>query len=417
MIDIDYIQEIWDTLHKRRARTFFTTFGVAWGMTILVVLLGCGLGVERAMRSTWGETSTNAAYFYGRNASLPYKGLKKGRSVHLKTNDMTAIKSRFKDIEYISPSFWNNANIVIRGDKSKENVPINGLSADFYQISPCLLSEGRIINEIDVVQNRKVCMIGSQIKNGLFGAEKAEGTLIWIDGVAYTVIAVMEKSTDVNIFGDPEQMIFIPYTTFADIYNKGDIVDCIALSANKNANILDLETDIKNFLKERAIVSPDDKQGIISDTTKEYFDTVNNLFKGTRILIWVIGLGTLLAGMVCITNIMLISVRERTQEIGIRRALGATPFSVVRQILWESILMSLLAGVGGIVVGLGVSAVLEDIFTSIEGSDTVQLKGIYIPFKLAVIIFIILETGGLIAGLMPAYRAAQIKTIDALRDE
>ncbi len=183
MIDIDYIQEIWDTLHKRRVRTFFTTFGVAWGMTILIVLLGCGLGLERAIKKEWGGTSTNAAYFYRGTTSLPYKGLKKGRSVQLKLGDMTAIKSHFSDIELISPAFWKTANKVVYGDKSKENVPMNGLSADAHKIISCLVLEGRQINEIDVIQNRKVCMIGEQIKNGLFGANKAEGALVWIDWI------------------------------------------------------------------------------------------------------------------------------------------------------------------------------------------------------------------------------------------
>lgn len=416
MFDLDSIQEIWATITRNKARSIFTAFGVFWGMIMLMVLLGCGLGLERTMLSKWGDTSTNAAFFFQGTTSKPYKGFKKGRKVQFKMDDIDALRHKFSEIDKCSPIVWSSAKKVLYLDKSTTGINMMGLASDYNSINPCKLIEGRFLNHIDEVQSRKVCVIGSKVKNDLYGASDARGTIIWINGAAYTVIGVMEKMADINLFGSPEESIYVPYTTLAQTSNKGDKIDCISLAARKNVNIEDFQKDVASYLKEIHSVDPDDEQGIGMFNTKQFFDLFSMLFLGIRILIWIVGLGTLTAGMVGISNIMLVTVKERTQEIGVRRALGASPYVIIRQVMSESIVLALIAGLLGLMAGVLISAVADNILSSQPADDQI-IEGLYVPFNVAIGVLIVLVLSGLLSGLMPAYRAIKIKAIDALRDE
>ncbi|MBQ5524559.1 MAG: S-adenosylmethionine:tRNA ribosyltransferase-isomerase, partial [Paludibacteraceae bacterium] len=292
MFDLDSIQEIWATITRNKARSIFTAFGVFWGMIMLMVLLGCGLGLERTMLSKWGDTSTNAAFFFQGTTSKPYKGFKKGRKVQFKMDDIDALRHKFSEIDKCSPIVWSSAKKVLYLDKSTTGINMMGLASDYNSINPCKLIEGRFLNHIDEVQSRKVCVIGSKVKNDLYGASDARGTIIWINGAAYTVIGVMEKMADINLFGSPEESIYVPYTTLAQTSNKGDKIDCISLAARKNVNIEDFQKDVASYLKEIHSVDPDDEQGIGMFNTKQFFDLFSMLLLGIRILIWNVGLGT-----------------------------------------------------------------------------------------------------------------------------
>ena len=259
-------------------------------------------------------------------------------------------------------------------------------------------------------------MIGTKVKNDLYGASNATGTIIWINGAAYTVIGVMEKMADINLFGSPEESIYVPYTTLAQTSNKGNKIDCISLAARKDVNIADFQKDVAAYLKEIHSVDPYDEQGIGMFNTKQFFDLFSMLFLGIRILIWIVGLGTLTAGMVGISNIMLVTVKERTQEIGVRRALGASPYVIIRQIMSESLVLALIAGLIGLMTGVVISAIADHFLSSVPSEDSF-IDGLYVPFDIAVSVLIILVVSGLLSGLMPAYRAIKIKAIDALRDE
>ncbi len=416
MFDIDNIREIWATITRNKTRSFFTAFGVFWGMFMLVVTLGFGLGVERNMLNQWGDTSANAAFFFQGTTSMPYKGFKRGRRIQYKRDDISALINQFPEIENISPVIWGSVKKMTHADKATENLQCIGLSSAYNVINPCHILEGRFINDIDVQQNRKICVIGSKVKNTLFGGDNATGELVWVNGTAYTVIGVMEKQADINIFGDPEESIYTPYTTLAQSSNRGDNIDCIGLSVSKNINVKDFENEAVAFLKERHNVAPEDEQGVGHFNTKQFFDTFANLFLGLRILIWIVGLGTLAAGMVGISNIMLVTVKERTQEIGIRRALGASPLVIIRQIMNESLVLALIAGVTGLFVGVLIGAMAESILSSMP-QDNQFIDGVYVPFSIALGVLGILVLSGLMSGLLPAYRAVQIKAIDALRDE
>ncbi len=416
MFDIDNIREIWATITKNKTRSFFTAFGVFWGMLMLMVMLGFGLGIERNMLNQWGDTSANAAFFFQGTTSMPYKGFKRGRRIQYKRDDIKALINQFPEIENISPVIWGSVKKMTHADKSTENLQSLGLSSAYNVINPCRILEGRFINDIDVQQNRKVCVIGSKVKNTLFGGNEATGALVWVNGTAYTVIGVMEKQADINIFSNPEESIYTPYTTLAQSSNLGDNIDCIGLSVSKSINIQDFEDEAVAFLKERHNVAPEDEQGIGHFNTKQFFDTFANLFLGLRILIWIVGLGTLAAGMVGISNIMLVTVKERTQEIGIRRALGASPFVIIRQIMNESLVLALIAGVVGLTTGVLISMGLDSIMSAMPEEESF-IDGVYVPFNVAIVVLGILIMSGLLSGLLPAYRAVQIKAIDALRDE
>jgi len=416
MFDIDNIREIWSTITRNKTRSIFTAFGVFWGMLMLMVMLGCGLGIERKMVKSWGDTSANAAFFFGGSTSMPYKGFKRGRSIDFKQNDITALQKQFTEIEYIAPIIWGSVPKMTHADKSTKNLTCIGLSGEYDKLNPCRIIEGRFINDIDVEQNRKVCLMGSKVKNTLFGESKAEGALVWVNGSAYTVIGVMEKQADINMFGNPEGSIYTPYTTLAQASNLGDNIHSIGMSVSKNINVQDFEKEALAFLKERHSVAPEDEQGIGSFNTKQFFDTFANLFLGIRILIWIVGLGTLAAGMVGISNIMLVTVKERTQEIGVRRALGASPFVIIRQIMSESLLLALIAGVLGLIVGVLISMGADSVLATMP-QDEAFLDGTFVPFGVALGVLGILILSGLMSGLLPAYRAVQIKAIDALRDE
>lgn len=416
MFDIDNIREIWSTITRNKTRSIFTAFGVFWGMLMLMVMLGCGLGIERNMLNQWGDTSANSAFFFQGTTSMPYKGFKRGRFIHFKSDDVQALCRHFTEIEHIAPLVWGNVPKMTYADKSTENVHCLGLSGDYNSINPCRIIEGRFINDIDVEQNRKVCMIGSKIKNTLFGNNNAEGALVWVNGSAYRVIGVMEKQADINIFGNPEESIYTPYTTLAQASNYGDRIDCMGMSVRSDVNVQDFEKEALAFLKERHSVADEDEQGIGSFNTKQFFDTFANLFLGIRILIWIVGLGTLAAGMVGISNIMLVTVKERTQEIGVRRALGASPFVIIRQIMSESLLLALIAGVLGLIVGVLISMGADSVLATMP-QDEAFLDGTFVPFSVALGVLAILILSGLMSGLLPAYRAVQIKAIDALRDE
>ena len=331
-------------------------------------------------------------------------------------NDIDALRQKFREIERCSPIVWSSAQKVLYLDKSTSGVNMMGLSSDYNSINPCKLIEGRFLNNIDEVQSRKVCMIGTKVKNDLYGASNATGTIIWINGAAYTVIGVMEKMADINLFGSPEESIYVPYTTLAQTSNKGNKIDCISLAARKDVNIADFQNEVAAYLKEIHSVDPDDEQGIGMFNTKQFFDLFSMLFLGIRILIWIVGLGTLTAGMVGISNIMLVTVKERTQEIGVRRALGASPYVIIRQIMSESLVLALIAGLIGLMTGVVISAVADHFLSSAPSEDSF-IDGLYVPFDIAVSVLIILVVSGLLSGLMPAYRAIKIKAIDALRDE
>ena len=413
--DIDRWQEIWITITHNKMRSLMTAFGVFWGMFMLVVMVGAGVALERGISSNIEGFATNSCFIWTNSTSEPYKGFKKGRRWNMTNEDVKVLRNNVAEIEYIAPVLFGNSSShnVLRNDKSgtfniKGNYPVYNL------IDESKLSKGRYINDIDIAEKRKVCVIGQRVAEILFpNNEDPLGKSIQVQGVYFNVVGVTRSSSSVNIGGDAQETVVLPFSTMQQAFNQGNIVHFLAVTAKPGIKVSVMEKQIHDILKQRNSISPDDKTAVGGMNIEDDFTMFLYLGIGIASLIWIVGLGTLLAGAIGVSNIMLVTVRERTKEIGIRRALGATPKIVMNQILTETIVIVLMAGLTGIMVGVGL---LNLIGMATEGSDAF-FKDPQISFSVAMIALFILMLIGAFAGYLPAKRAVSVKPIDAIREE
>ncbi|MGM9805327.1 MAG: ABC transporter permease [Candidatus Aphodosoma sp.] len=414
----DFLQEIFSTLSRNKARCLLTAFGVSWGVFMLVTLMGVGHGIRRSLFEELDGIAQNTAFIFSNNTTEPYKGFAKGRYWNFTENDLTAIRHSYsKELKAIMPIMWGNyqsENNVVRGTKAGA-FRVMGFTKEYKTAMSLKITEGRFINDIDVADARKNCVIGERVRNDLFAPnEEAIGQLLRVNGIYYTVVGVADNSSDnFMIFGDTKEMIMLPYTTVQQANNSGNTVHAIGIVARDDADIKALSQDIKTLLRQRNNISPTDEVAVDHFDLKEIFDMWSKLFLALDTLIWIVGLGTLLAGVIGVSNIMLITVRERTVEIGIRRALGATPWSIIRQILSESLLLTLLAGMAGVIVSVLVLGAAE----SIIGNSGAMIKYLQVDFTTAMTAVIAISLTGVFSGYLPAKRALSIKAVEALQDE
>ena len=416
MFDIDRWQEIWITITRNRMRSILTAFGVFWGIFMLIVMSGSGSGLQTGIMSNIQGFATNTAFFWTEQTSEPYKGFRKGRWWSMKMDDIEALRAGVKEIKYISPILFGrrSANNVVFGEKAG-TYSVKGILAEYNKIDEQTLLYGRSINEIDNHSKRKVCVIGKRIYQELFEKGKSPvGELIRVNGIYYTVVGVTQSINNINIGGPAEETVVLPYTTMQQAYNYGDNIYFMVVTAHDNIKISVIEETIKSIIKKRHNVSPTDAKAVGGMNLEKQFTMFNNLFLGIKILIWIVGLGTLIAGIVGVSNIMLVTVKERTKEIGIRRALGAKPNAIIIQILSESLVLTLIAGIFGLVAGVGLLGLIG---MASGGADDGAFFDPQIHFSIAMAALVILIIFGLLAGLIPAGRAIKIKAIDAIREE
>ena len=417
--DKDYWHEILHTLGRNKMRSILTVFGVFWGVFMLIVMSGSGSALENGIKSGVENVSTNSLFVWANNTTEAYKGHKKGRSWTLKSQDAKILKERIPELITVTPLLFTNSytNNVSYSDRTG-TFNVKGLYPDYQTVERQSLLFGRFINDIDIDANRKVCIIGKQVYETLFPDKSNPlGKNISVNGIFYTVVGVMEHSSkNMNLFGRTEETIILPYTTMQQIINTGDNVYIYAIVADDNASIENVEKDVKKVLRETHQISPTDEVAVSGFNLGVMFKRFFSLFSGINILIWIVGGGTLLAGVVGVTNIMLISVKERTKEIGIRRALGAKPLVIVQQILSETLILTLLAGLTGIVMGVGALNLMGKIITA-SGNSEGFFRDPQISFTLAVGATLILIIFGTLAGLIPVIKALSIKAIDAIREE
>lgn len=420
MFNKDSWAEIFNTIRKNKLRSFLTAFGVFWGIFILILILGSSRGFRLGIMKNFEGFAVNSLFMWSQNTSVAYKGFNKNRSWELKNADIEAIKKTFSEVKTIAPRLdgWKAAQgeNVVRGEKSGA-FRVYGDYPEFFEISPMDIKFGRPLNQYDLKNSRKVCLIGERIYEELF--EKGEdpfGEYIRISGVYFKVIGVLYPKTEIRLGGDPKNMIFMPFTTLQKTFAYGDIVHWFCLIANDHISVENLEKDIAKLLKRRHQISPKDEQAVGGFNMQDEFRKINGTFSGIDVLAWVVGIGTLLAGIIGVSNIMLITVKERTKEIGIKRALGATPWMIRKQIFIESIILTVIAGF----IGVFISVLLLEISNIILIE---ALKDSFIKFqpgidlKMALMALVILIVCGSLAGMIPANRAVRIKPIDALRDE
>ncbi len=415
MFDFDKWQEIFNTIKKHKLRTFLTALGVFWGVFMLVTLMGAGQGLENGVTGLFGGHATNSMYAGGSKTSKPYKGRKPGRWIQLTVADMEAIESRFEDkIEYLSPRMWMPSGEVTRGDR-KGAFETRGDTPDLIHIDAFTIIDGRFLNQLDMNRRRKVAVIGKRVREVLFDEDEDPlGQSIEIKGSKYQVVGVAKSDSRGNDGKEDDETIFIPLTTAQQIMNRPKNIGWFVCSMYENVMVSEVEDDLVALLKERHTIAPDDPRGIWSDNVEEQFREINGLFFGIKFLVWFVGIGSLLAGVIGVGNIMLIVVKERTKEIGIRKALGATPISIISMVLMESVFVTTLAGYFGLAAGTGVVYLMN----LAVGEDGGQFyANPEVDLRVGVIALIILIISGAITGLIPAMQAANVNPVEALKDE
>ena len=408
LFDIDTWQELKESLTKNKLRTVITMIGVWWGILLLIGLLGSAKGIENKFSVQFGDYATNSVFIWGQSTSMAFKGYQEGRFPRLKFSHLEKIKNQVRGIKFLLPRNARDAQVV-RGVQYASFT----MSGDFPlldQIQKKNLIAGRFINQSDINETKKVAVISEDVFKQLFDAdEEAIGDFIKINEISYKVVGVFEQG-DFDFGGQ----LHIPFTTFQKVYNQGDNIGWITVTGEDGFDIRQLEKDVKLVLKNLNFVHPDDNRAFGSFNLGELFDRFEGFLMGMQFLTWFVGIATLIAGVFAIGNILLITVKERTKEIGIRRAIGATPFEIKRQIVIESIFLTIIAGIFGIISGGWILIAMDSAFGS--GPDSVLINA-SVPIIVVFISVIILVVFGTLIGLIPANRATIIKPIDALREE
>ncbi|MBD0852432.1 ABC transporter permease [Maribacter arenosus] len=410
-------QEIFGSIGKNKTRTIITVIGVLWGIFIYIALSGSAKGLDNGFEKAFETVAMNSMFVWAQSTSMPYEGFKTGRQLQLKMGDVTVLENRVPEIQSIAPRnakgvFGDAPALVVNGQKSG-NYAIYGDFPVFTKIATKKIYDGgRFINDDDIEQTRKVCVIGERTQNELF--EKDEdpiGAYIRVDNIYFQIVGIHKFTPGGGFETDGD--IYIPFTTYRKLYNTGDNVGWLTIAAYDDADVVQAEADVKAVLKSIHKVNPDDERAFGSFNLGEVFNRIMGFAKGMTFLSLVVGIATILAGVIGIGNILLISVKERTKELGVRRALGATPSEVKNQIILESVFLTVIAGIMGIILG---AATLSLINSFTEGGDFPYANPtVPIPYVLgALAIMVVLGT---LIGLIPAQRAVSIKPIDALREE
>ena len=419
MFNRDKWNEILEVLTSNWLRTLLTAFGVFWGIFILILLLSAGKGLENGIKQDFGDIATNTMFMWTRKVSKSYQGMSKGRRYNYRLSDVEDIRQNIPDLRFISPrnqlGGFNGTNNVVRGLKTGA-YDVYGDYPEIINQDPMDITSGRFINYGDINEKRKVAIIGEGVKSGLY--EKGEspiGTYIKIQGVNFMVIGTYKKKSSGGNGEEDQKQIYIPFTAFSQAFNMGDRVGWMAITANDGTPITDIKSNIFDIVRKNHKIHPDDARAIGHFDLYEQYRKVENLFMALKVIAYFVGILVLLSGVIGVSNIMLIVVKERTKEIGIRRALGASPGNIRGQILTESVFLIIISGMAGIVFGALLIYILNYILDSIGPIDMFANPSV----NLSVIVsaLVILLVSGLLAGLIPAQTAIKLKPVDALRSE
>jgi putative ABC transport system permease protein len=420
MFDREKWNEILEALTANTFRTILTAFGVFWGIFILVILLAASNGLENGIRKGFDGIATNTMFMWTQTTSKAYKGLPKTRSYDFRNSDVDALKQKFPDLLYVSPrnqlGDFNGVSNVVRGIKTGAYT-IYGDYPELVKQEQMDIVKGRFVNHQDILARRKVAIIGSGVIKELYvSAEEVIGTYIKINGVNFMVVGVYKSKGNNGNAEQAQKNIFIPFTTFQQAFNFGDKVGWMALTANDDASITELRPGILAFMRERHSIHPDDERAVGNFDLFAEFQKVQDLFNVLTFIAYFVGTLVLLSGIIGISNIMLIVVKERTNEIGIRRALGATPGAIRSQILLEAIFLTIIAGMFGIAIATGLLALLNMILSTMP-SEGMMFVNPSVDLVVVFIALLILVGSGLLAGFIPAQTAINVKPVDALRAE
>ena len=419
MFSRDSWDEIIEALSRNWFRTALTAFGVLWGIFILVILLAAGKGLENGVKKDFGGIATNSMFMWTQTISKPYKGLPKGRRFNYDLDDVAAIKENIPQLRFVSPrnqlGGFGGTNNTVRGINSGA-FNVYGDYPEYIEQQPMNITSGRFINYGDIEAKRKIAVIGEGVRNALYDeGEDYIGTYIKINGVNFMVVGTYAMVASNGDAEEDEKQIYVPFTAFSQAFNMGNKVGWMAITAKDGYSITQLKTKIFDIIKNRHSIHPEDDRAIGNFDLYEQYQKVDGLFIALRVVAYFVGILILLSGIIGISNIMLIVVKERTKEIGIRRALGASPWSIRSQILTESVFLTLISGMAGISLGAAVIYILNKI---LEANGPVEMfANPSVDLSTILIALLILISSGLLAGFIPAQNAIKVKPIDALRNE
>lgn len=410
MFDIDKWQEIFSTIKKNKLRTFLTGFSVAWGIFMLVILLGSGSGLENGVRNQFKGSVTNGVWMSAGKTSLPHMGFKPGRKITLQNEDYNLVKNSVEGIEYISARRWMWGESIISYKNESGRFTISSNHPDYGIIKDITVVKGRFLNEMDLIESRKSVAISNIVEEQLFKDEDPIGKYIIINKIAFRVVGVFTDEGEEH----EQRRVYIPIYTAQKVFKGDKVIDQISFTTGEAdleeaASMVD---QIKRIMSKRHKFNMEDNRALSIWNKGEEFARVQSLFRGIRIFIWIVGIGTIIAGIVGVSNIMMIVVKERTKEIGVRKAIGATPKSVIGLIILEAILITSIAGYIGLVIGVGLLELVSANMPPIEFFVDPEVN-----LRVAISATLLLIFSGTLAGLYPAYKASRIKPIIALRDE
>jgi putative ABC transport system permease protein len=410
LFERDTWQEVFDSLSKNKLRSALTMVGVWWGILLLIGLLGAAKGLENSFNRLFGDFATNSVFVWSQATSKPFRGFQEGRMVSLTLTDTEKLKENVEGIEFVVPRN-QNSSLVVRNFLSG-NFSINGDYPLLDKVQKKKLVHGRFLNQNDMDNNKKVVVISEDVYKQLFEKDaEMIGELIKINGINFTVIGMFANG---NANMGPTSDMHIPFTTFQQIYNQGENIGWMMLTGKPDADIRQIEEDSKLILRNLHDIHPEDKRAFGSFNLGNEFKKITGFLTGMQFLTWFVGIATLIAGVFAIGNILLITVKERTKEIGVRRALGATPFEIKRQIVVEAVFITIIAGLLGIISGGWILIAIDSAFG--QGAEAVMVNA-SVPIAVVFIALIILVVLGTLIGLIPAFIATKIKPIEALREE
>ena len=417
MFDLDRFNEIWATITRNKARSFLTGFGVFWGIFMTMIMLGAGSGLQHGMMDRLEGFATNSCIMGSSTTSQAYQGFQKGRNWNIHNKDVDILRQSVPELECLSP--------ILFGGSSKNNIVYNdnygtfqikGVFANYNEVEKQAIDRGRFVNDMDNLDGRKVCVIGTKVYEQLFPTkENPIGCYVRIWGIYFQVVGVVSGVSEMSIGGRSAESVFLPFKTLQKLINQGDIIHVLMATSKPNVPVSAVETKMKEILKLYNHIAPTDEQAVWSFNLENQFNIFKWLFLGIALVSWIVGSGTLIAGIVGVSNIMLVTVKERTKEIGIRRALGAKPRTIVGQIMWESLILTAIAGILGLCFGVLVLYLVDTLW--LQNAENVFISNPIVSFGIAVSSTIILLIFGLISGIIPAIRAMQIKAIDAIQEE
>ena len=410
LFERDTWQEVYESLSKNKLRTILTMVGVWWGILLLIGLLGAARGLENSFNRLFGDFATNSVFVWGQSTSKPFKGFQEGRQVQLQLSDAKKVEENVEGIEFVVPRNQNQAQVVrnfLSGTFS-----LNGDYPLLDKVQKKKLIHGRFINQNDIDNNRKVVVISEEVYKQLFEKDADMiGEYVQINDMNFKVIGMFQNG---NVNMGPTSDMHIPFTTFQQIYNLGDRIGWMMITGKPEYDIAQIEQDAKLLLRNLNRIHPEDNRAFGSFNLGKEFKKVTGFLVGMQFLTWFVGIATLIAGVFAIGNILLITVKERTKEIGVRRALGATPFEIKRQILVEAVFLTIFAGILGIISGGWILIALDAAFG--QGDEAVIVNA-SVSIAVVFIALIILVVLGTLIGLIPAFKATSIKPIEALREE